>query len=186
MSRAAASLARIARLIDGAFHRLDQAVRAALVLLMAAVFLLLTAQVLLRYVVYYPLAWIEELATFLAAYLALWGASACLRAGSHVSVDTFYQLFPEGIRRLVTVLVYVLLLYFCYALYLGGQRLAWLGATEISDSGYFYQYWPRMAVVTGAVLIALQTVNLLFQEIVSWVTGEPYYGGVRRSDLEPE
>jgi TRAP-type transport system small permease protein len=181
MTAAAASLARH---LDRAFHWLDQAVRAALVVLMASIFLLLTGQVLLRYVVFYPLAWIEELATFLAAYLALWGASSCLRAGSHVVVDTFYRMLPEWPRRLLTVLIYLLLLYFCYALYTGGQRLAWLGATEISDSGYFYQYWPRMALVTGAVLIALQAANLLFQEVVSWLTGKPYYGGVRRRELD--
>ncbi len=41
-------------------------------------------------------------------------------------------------------------------------------------------YGPRLAVVSGAVLIALQAANLLFQEVASWFTGEPYYGGIHR------
>lgn len=184
MTAATTTLARIARAVDRGCDWLDQGVRVAIGAFMAVIFALLITQVVMRYVIQFPLAWIEELTAFLAAYLTLWGASACLRAGRHVAVDTFYRLFPEPVRRLVTVFIYVIALYFCYALYIAGQRLAMLGATELSYSGYFYLYWPRMALVTGAVLIAVQAVNLLFQEVVSWVTGEPYIGGVRRHALE--
>lgn len=184
MSALTETLSTLARGLDRACEWLDQAVRVGLVATMAGIFLLLTTQVLLRYVIYFPLAWIEELATFLAAYLTLCGASVCLRAGSHVSVDTLYRSVPELPRRLITILVYVLVLYFCWALHVGGQRLAWLGVREISDSGYFYQYWPRMAIVIGAWLLAIQAVNLLFQEFVAWVTGTPYERGIRAGGAE--
>jgi TRAP-type transport system small permease protein len=173
-----------ARHLDRLLEWLDQVVRAGLVLMMAGIFSLLVTQVLLRYVIHFPLAWIEELATFLAAYLTLFGASVCLRAGSHVSVDTLYRAVPELPRRLITILVYMLVLYFCWALHVGGQRLAWLGVRELSDSGYFYQYWPRMALVLGAWLLALQAANLLFQEIVAWITGERYDRGIRRGGAD--
>jgi TRAP-type transport system small permease protein len=178
---ATAVITTTAMLLDRATGLLDRAVRVAVTLMLTAIFALLITQVLLRYVIFVPLAWIEELSTILAAYLTLWGASACLRAGSHVLVDTLYRALPELLRRAVTVLVYALLLYFCWGLHVGGERLALLGAREISDSGYFYQYWPRMALSTGAALIAVQTVNLLVQEIAGWLTGVPYWGGVRRA-----
>jgi TRAP-type transport system small permease protein len=179
-----AVLAATARTVDLLCHWLDQAVRAAVGSMMAVIFVLLMVQILMLYVIHVPLAWIEELTAFLASYLTLWGASVCLRAGSHVLVDTFYRLYPEPLRRLVTVVIYGIVLFFCYALYVGGMRLAELGGHELSYSGYSSLFWPRMAVVTGALLIALQTLNLLFQEVVSWITGEPYEGGLRSRGLE--
>ena len=177
---ATGTLARTARGIDRVCGWLNQLVTTAVGALLATIFTLLMVQVVMRYVVRFPLAWIEELTAFLAAYLALWGASVCLRNGSHVIVDTFYRMYPEVLRRIVTIFIYIVAIYFAYALYIGGMRLAELGAAEVSSSGYFNMYWPRLAVVSGAALIAVQAANLLFQEVASWFTGEPYYGGIHR------
>lgn len=181
---ATGTLARTAQRIDRAFGWLNQLVTVAVGALLATIFTLLMVQVVMRYIVRFPLSWIEELTAFLAAYLALWGASVCLRNGSHVIVDTFYRMYPEMLRRIVTIFIYIVAIYFAYALYIGGMRLADLGANEVSSSGYFNMYWPRLAIVSGAVLIAVQAANLVFQEAASWITGQPYYGGINREHSE--
>jgi hypothetical protein len=45
-------------------------------------------------------------------------------------------------------------------------------------------YWPRLAIVTGALLIGIQAGNRPPQEVARWITGTPYHGGINREHSE--
>jgi TRAP-type C4-dicarboxylate transport system permease small subunit len=164
------SLVQAADRVTGA---IDAVVKVCLTGMMAAIFVLVFTQVVLRYVIVFPLSWIEEVAAYLMAYLALWGSSSCLRTDSHLKVDVIQQAMPTVLRRLIVMAIHLLMLYYAYAITVSGYRFALLGVREMSESGTFALFWPRLALVTGGTLIAIQTLNLMVREAASWFRRAP-------------
>lgn len=144
---------------------IDKITGVVIVGLLFASFLLLFLQVILRHVIFYPMVWLEELAIYLLAYLAFWGSSSCFRKDTHIRVRFIRNYFPPLIRQLMTILANFIVVVFAYFLVRYGLPLAQLGIGERSGSGTFLLYWPRMALVTGGILILLQVVNQLIIEI---------------------
>lgn len=114
--------------------------------------------VVFRYVLNSPLAWSEELASMLFAWLTFVGAYVAARSRSHVSIDTLVIFLPDGIRRgldrLVDAGVLVLLAIFAWQ----GFRLTvttWdleFPAMEISR-GYLYVSLPIASCLMALAVI---------------------------------
>lgn len=154
----------------------DSVVRVFLSVFMASMFVLLLLSVLSRYVINQPFFWLAEGAGYLMALLGLWGSSTCIRVGGHMQVNIIQKrLAGEGgdahrvARDVLTIVIYGSLLVFCYVLIHYGYRFADFGRFEYSPSGFFIVFWPRLAVPTGGVLIALQSMNLIGRAIVDLV-----------------
>lgn len=62
---------------------------------------LVFVSVLFRYVLNRPLAWTEELASLLFAWLTFVGAYVGFRTRSHIRIDTLGILLPPSVRRAV-------------------------------------------------------------------------------------
>lgn len=73
----------------------------AALLLVAALTLVLGAQIVFRYFFNNPLSWSEELAQFLLICLTFVAATAVLKRGEHYSIDAFVNLLPPSGRRYV-------------------------------------------------------------------------------------
>jgi len=67
--------------------------------LMAALVVVVFAQVMLRYLTYQPVAWTEELARFAFIWLALAGAAEGARRGAHFAVEIVPQALPGALGR---------------------------------------------------------------------------------------
>lgn len=114
--------------------------------------------VIFRYVLNSPLAWSEELASLLFAWLTFVGAYVATRSRSHASIDTLVIFLPDGIRRgltrLVDLGVLVLLAIFAWQ----GFRLTvttWdleFPAMEISR-GYLYVSLPVASCLMALAVI---------------------------------
>jgi TRAP-type C4-dicarboxylate transport system permease small subunit len=115
--------------------------------------------VVFRYVLNSPLAWTEELASMLFAWLTFVGAYAGFRFRSHIAIDTLVIFLPararQALARVVDVGVLLLLAVFAWQ----GIRLTittWsleFPAMEISR-GYLYASLP-----VGACLMAVAIVQ---------------------------
>jgi len=66
---------------------------------------LVFVSVLFRYVLNRPLAWTEELASLLFAWLTFVGAYVGFRTRSHIRIDTLTILLPPSVRRAVRACV---------------------------------------------------------------------------------
>jgi TRAP-type C4-dicarboxylate transport system permease small subunit len=138
---------------------LDRLIDAALALLLGGMTVLVFVSVLLRYVFNSPLAWSEELASLLSAWLTFVGAYVGFRTYSHIQIDTVTMFLPVGfravVRRLALVAVLVILVVFIWQ----GVSLTvttWsleFPAMEISR-GYLYLSLP---VGSCAMVIAILT-----------------------------
>ena len=62
---------------------------------------LVFVSILFRYVLNRPLAWTEELASLLFAWLTFVGAYVGFRTRSHIRIDTLTILLPPSVRRAI-------------------------------------------------------------------------------------
>ena len=68
-----------------------------LVILMALAVIIVTAQVVTRYVLKVPLPWSEEIARYLFLWLTWVGASYATKERKHINIDVVYQMLsPLG------------------------------------------------------------------------------------------
>jgi TRAP-type C4-dicarboxylate transport system permease small subunit len=117
--------------------------------------LLVFASVLFRYVLNRPLAWSEELASLLFAWLTFVGAYVGFRTRSHIRIDTLTIFLPPVVRRVVRICVDLCVLALLAIFMWQGFRLTvttWsleFPAMEISR-GYLYASLP-----IGACLMVL-------------------------------
>ena len=105
------------------------------------------ASVVFRYLLNNPLAWPEELASMLFAWMTFVGAYVGIRSRTHINIDTLVIILPANIRRAISrvadIAVLMLLVLFAYQ----GCRLTirmWnieFAAMEISR-GYLYASLP--------------------------------------------
>jgi TRAP-type C4-dicarboxylate transport system permease small subunit len=116
---------------------------------------LVFVSVFFRYVLNRPLAWSEELASLLFAWLTFVGAYVGFRTRSHIRIDTLTTLLPPPVRRVirnfVDLCVLVLLALFIWQGFTL-TRTTWsleFPAMEISR-GYLYASLP-----IGACLMVL-------------------------------
>ncbi len=126
---------------------IDRLTNVVLATVLGAMTCVVVTSVVFRYVLNSPLAWPEELASLLFAWMTFVGAYVGIRTRTHISIDTLVIFLPpkirRGISRMVDMAVLVLLGLFAYQ----GFRLTvrmWnleYPAMEISR-GYLYASLP--------------------------------------------
>nr|WP_269558009.1 TRAP transporter small permease [Halomonas sp. 1513] len=122
-------------------------------------------QVVMRYLIRSPLAWVEELTSYALAYMVLFACSCLVRSWENIRVETLVNFLPRILQILIFMFINILIIYFSYLIIFAGHRLAELGAGDLTPSGAFTLYWPRMALVIGGALIMLQATNNLFRAL---------------------
>lgn len=65
------------------------------------------AGVIMRYFINRPLVWLEEVQLMCFVWIVFFGAGAAFRTGSHVAIDMLVDRFPQQIRKLVEILIYI-------------------------------------------------------------------------------
>ena len=76
--------------------------------LLPALTIMMTADVILRYVFNAPLSWGLEASTLLLLLLFLSGLVEAFRNGAHIRMDLVYRNLPDGGKRFVTLIYCVL------------------------------------------------------------------------------
>lgn len=130
---------------------------------------LLLFQVLVRYILPFPVPWLEEAATYLSGYMAMIGASVCLRAGYHLQVDLLRDALPVAAQHLL--IVFQNLLVFAFGLFLlrYGSDFVALGAGQTSPSTFFMVSHPRMAMPIGGALLMLQSTVMAGRSLLAFI-----------------
>jgi TRAP-type transport system small permease protein len=130
-------------------------------------FVILLGQVFSRYLMRVPFPWIEELARYLMIWVALLGAGLGLRRKAHVGVTIVVGLFPFAIRRIISVLVYVAMLYFVYILARFGAQITLFVRNQSTTTLPFSFFWAYLAIPVGATLMGLQIIAMILEELFS-------------------
>ena len=109
-------LARYRRVLGG-IGRVEWAVA---VVTMAVMVAAIFAQVVSRYLFGQPLVWVEELSTYAFIWGAFIGASAGLKRGMHLKIESFVARLPDAARRGLRIVLDALMIVFCVILAVNG------------------------------------------------------------------
>ena len=145
--------------VDKCLSMIENAV---IILGLSAMFLILLAQVIMRYVFSCPLTWSEEAARFIFVYVSFIGISYAYRQKGHIRMQVVVNLFPQAVRRGLEVLINLgTIALFCYMIpfsfrFIGIQAGVKATATHI----------PMSIVYTALPLgMALSCVRLLISSL---------------------
>jgi TRAP-type transport system small permease protein len=149
-------------LLRTAFDRLARAVRAFVVLLVAVMLVVLTAQVLMRYGFGLALSWSEELALLCFSWSMLLAIALGVRHAIHVRLDLLAEALPTALARALDKAVALAIAAF-------GAFLAWSGQNYVVDAmgatsaaiGYPTPWLYACAPACGALITLFALERLL-------------------------
>ena len=110
------------------------------------------AQVVCRYVLNHPIAWLDEFAVLAFAWMTLLGAALVQRTDSHMAIDTLVVLLPARARAVVYVLRVLAMAFVLSVLVWQGWLLTWRMS--------FIEY-PAMEISRGWLFAILPAGGLL-------------------------
>jgi len=112
------SLIRLAKMIE-AFNRLFYWISAIAILISS---LILTYEVVMRYILKIPTIWEIESAVYLGVMATFLGAAYGLKDGAHINIDLITRALPQSIQnRLYRITCFISLLFCIYLAYKGWQ-----------------------------------------------------------------
>ncbi len=145
-----------------------------LILLMSAIVIDVTWQVVTRFILQDPSSFTEELAGFLLIWIGLLGASYAIYTKAHLGIDILARKIDVNARKKLDVVIYsIVILFSFFILVVGGWRLVNITFTlnQISPSmglpmGYVYIVLP----LTGVLIIYYSIFHIFMALIKSDTT----------------
>lgn len=127
--------------------------------LIAPIFLLLMADVIMRYVVGSAAIWTAELAQLVFGVYAVIAGGYLLAERAHVNVDIIYGRFSPAQKAKVDLATSFLFFLFMAVLIWQGTDMAWESAAKFETSSSIWNppIWPvKIAIPVAGVLLLLQ------------------------------
>lgn len=130
--------------------------------LLAALTVLVGAQIAGRFLFGYSIFWSDELARFLLVWAAFLGMSVGVRRGSHPAVDSLVRTLPSGAARVAFWAAVACSLLFFAVMVGHGALLVQRTWLQRSPSLGLRMGLPYLAVPVAGVLMGLHTIALAF------------------------
>lgn len=132
---------------------------------------LLFVNVVLRYVFAYGISWAEEVTRYTLLWTVFVGAGVISREGAHVSMEAFYNMWPEKLQRVGSLAINLFCVATIVTIFLFGVGLARMAfETEQTSEAAFIPMWLIYgAFPVGSVLMILGYVETAMRH---W-TGTP-------------
>jgi TRAP-type C4-dicarboxylate transport system permease small subunit len=134
--------------------------------LLAAFISLFFVQTVLRFTANIALSWAEELCRYLFIWMVFLGSGIGMRKSVHVGFDIIKNLLPEKFQIHLAVIIGAVVLFFSYQLCKGGLSLTEQVATQISPGLGIPMSFIYSALVTGAILFLIFTVDSIIRKVV--------------------
>lgn len=118
--------------------------------------------VFFRYIIRDSLSWTEELARYLMIWAALLAVSVGIKDKEHVGIQLLIKQFPPRITKLITFVVYIIILVFLGVLTFKGYQVADRAQSQLSLALNISMYWPLMSIpVSGVLAIIQQSIQMI-------------------------
>lgn len=130
--------------------------------LMAILLVILTWQIVTRWLLNDPSLWSEELARVLFMYMSLIGCSLAIKTGSHVNITFFSDKLPEKIRyMLVLSLEMAVLVSIFVIIVLGYQHVQRSAIFELITLGISSSWMNYSLPIGGSFMVVRQIQKML-------------------------
>lgn len=132
-------------MLDSFDRRLRAVNRALVIALLAAMAIMVFANVALRFLTDHSILWVEEASRYAMVWLTFIGAGPVLRYGGHIGIDTLEHAVPRAAPAIRAVIVALLAIFLCVMIVVGIRyaTLTWAQTTPVLE-------WP-----IGAVYLAM-------------------------------
>jgi TRAP-type C4-dicarboxylate transport system permease small subunit len=155
----------VSNYLEKTFGYIDKALKGFLMFLMAAIVVVVTWQVITRFLMTQPSSYTEELARFFLIWIAILGSAYAFRTGAHLGLDLLTEKLEGAIKRRTAIVANLVCFVFAASVMVyGGLKLMMLTLelNQTSSSlgikmGYVYTVVP----LSGA-LICLYALKNMF------------------------
>ena len=148
----------------GLEHRFTNVVRALTATLLLGVVLIISWQVLARYLPGMRVPrWTEETSLILMVWLSMLGSGLAIRAGEHLSVDVVTRLLRPRVQRFLTYAVWALVAGFGVYLVLYGAELSSRTMSQTFSATKLPIGWMYVGIPLGGALIAFYALRNAFR-----------------------
>jgi len=94
------------RTINKKIYKIESGI---VIILLGTITLVMTAQVVMRFLFQSPLTWSQELTLFLLIYLCYFSADVVYYRNEHISVEYFVELWPPRVQKAVSIFINLLI-----------------------------------------------------------------------------
>ena len=161
------------RAIVGSIDALNRATGWVLAALLLVMTVLITWQVIARFVIGSPLTFSEEVSRFAMIWMTMLGAAYAYRYGTLISVDVLTDIAGPRMTRVLRIGIALLSLAFAYVLLTQGFSITMRVAGQTAPSTRVSMAWLYAAVPAGATLIALNAVAVALEALRDLMVARP-------------
>jgi len=165
---------RILDLISAIIHRVGEIFIVILTLLMVVV---ITLQVISRYIFNAPFSWTMEANIFLFAWLIFIGASVVLKEGRHVKMELFLTNFSMRKRKIISIFVSLLLVVFLVILLRNNILLFPLHSQFRTPVVRIPMSWFNLAFTVSCIFMLLHGLQKMIKDVYEMIHSEEKRGG---------
>ncbi|MBL0379530.1 MAG: TRAP transporter small permease [Desulfofustis sp. PB-SRB1] len=149
------------------FRWFDRLINWFLALLMAAMVVIIAAQVWYRFVLNDPLSWSEEAGRYLFVWISFVGAAAGVRYQVHLGIDLLSKILPAAYYRYAVIVVNLLIQIFLVLIIYWGFKILDIIQFQQSPSMNISMRYPYMAVPVGAILMLINSVRVTVATVMN-------------------
>jgi TRAP-type transport system small permease protein len=116
-----------------------------IIVILAAMALMVFANVVLRFLTDHSILWVEEVSRYLMIWLTFLGAGLVLRYGGHIGIDALQDAYPRAAPVIRAIIFLLLLGFFAF--------MVWIGIRYTTRT--WAQTTPVMEIPVGIVYLAM-------------------------------
>jgi TRAP-type C4-dicarboxylate transport system permease small subunit len=139
---------------------MDRMINWLLALLMAAMVVVIAAQVWYRFVLNDPLSWSEELGRYLFVWISFLGAAAGVRYQVHLGIDLLPKMLSPSAYRAVVILMNVIIQVFLAVIIYWGFKILGIVRLQTSASMNISMLYPYLAVPVGSIFMLVNSLRI--------------------------
>ena len=147
-------------------NKFNSVIKTATGCLLISMVVIVTMQVLFRYIFKTPVAQTDELARFSMIWAAFLGSTIAVRNKTHIAVTLFAQLLPKALKKMAGLMVYVCMVVFCFLLIVPGGELALRSMSQMSPTMPLKMGYVIMVIPISGIISLIYILENIYREYV--------------------
>ena len=137
------------------------------VAVLIAILILLSYQVIMRFVFHNTNSWSEELARYLFIWLVYLSASYAIYKNAHIKIDAVKNLYPKKIRKYIPILGNLIFLVYAVVItvYSSGYCMDIYASHQVSMGLGVMMAYMYASIPVGHALMSLRLIQLTYKMI---------------------
>ena len=155
---------QIGLLIGRLSYGLDRAMMGMVFLLVAAMVIVTTLQVVFR-VFFNALTWSEELSRYLLVWGTFFGATLAYKRGNHIAVTFIVDLLPARVRTAFRILSFLLSMVFFVIIAVQGMKMIQMQVFQISPAMSLPMKHVYLSIPLSLLIMTIHALSGIFETL---------------------